>query len=46
MKTLQNLIPKNKGILEKEIKNIGFEKITFVRPGHLLGKRDSKVALQ
>ena len=39
-----NYYLKIKGILEKEIKNIGFEKITFVRPGHLLGKRNSKVA--
>ena len=39
-----NYYLKIKGILEKEIKNIGFEKITFVRPGHLLGKRNSRVA--
>jgi uncharacterized protein YbjT (DUF2867 family) len=39
-----NYYLKIKGVLEKEIKNIGFEKITFVRPGHLLGKRNSKVA--
>lgn len=33
-----NYYLKTKGMLEKEIKNIGFDKITFVRPGHLLGK--------
>ena len=43
-KNSMNYYLKIKGILEKEIKNIGFEKITFVRPGHLLGKRNSKVA--
>ena len=39
-----NYYLKTKGMLEKEIKNIGFDKITFVRPGHLLGKRNSRVA--
>ena len=38
-----NYYLKTKGMLEKEIKNIGFDKITFVRPGHLLGKRNSRV---
>lgn len=32
---------KTKGIMESEVEKIGFKKIIFARPGHLLGKRDS-----
>jgi len=32
---------KTKGIMESEIEGIGFKKVVFARPGHLLRQRDS-----
>lgn len=34
-----NFYLKTKGEMEEEIKSIGFKKVIFARPGHLLGKR-------
>jgi uncharacterized protein YbjT (DUF2867 family) len=35
----KNLYLKTKGILEEEIKKIGYEKVVIAQPGHLLGAR-------
>jgi uncharacterized protein YbjT (DUF2867 family) len=35
----RNLYLKTKGILEEEIKKIGYEKVVIAQPGHLLGAR-------
>ena len=40
----KNFYLKVKGMLEREILNIGFDKVIIARPGHLLGTRDYKIA--
>tara|TARA_B100000767_G_C19727899_1_gene520314 strand:+ start:699 stop:1376 length:678 start_codon:yes stop_codon:yes gene_type:complete len=35
----KNLYLKTKGVLEEEIKKIGYEKVVIAQPGHLLGER-------
>ena len=39
-KSSPNFYLKTKGIMEEEIRKIGFKTILFARPGHLLGPRD------
>ena len=39
-KSSPNFYLKTKGIMEEEVRKIGFKTILFARPGHLLGPRD------
>lgn len=39
-KSSPNFYLKTKGVMEEEIRKIGFNTIIFARPGHLLGPRD------
>ena len=39
-KSSLNFYLKTKGIMEEEVRKIGFKTILFARPGHLLGPRD------
>jgi|TARA_B110000444_G_scaffold224241_1_gene227291 uncharacterized protein YbjT (DUF2867 family) len=40
-KSSPNFYLKTKGVMEEEIRKIGFNTIIFARPGHLLGPRDN-----
>ena len=40
-KSSPNFYLKTKGVMEEEIREIGFNTIIFARPGHLLGPRDN-----